>query len=329
MTMRVYDYIKITALLIFNSKFFLAQTYPPPAGQIGSTAIHKDSSIFINWVSDCQINRGYQDISNTALGLVTAGDSSMVLGPAGLNGVVSLGDGGNAICTFQFPIKNETGFDFAVFENSFDDSFLELAFVEVSSDGLNFVRFPSHSLTDTLQQTDTFGNTDASKINNLAGKYRGIYGTPFDLQELATNTLVNINAVTHLKIIDVVGSVNKLYAKRDSHNNMINDPWPTPFPNGGFDLDAIGIIHQNMNLGLTKNKLEQIIQLFPNPANKGDKIYINSTVTLKNITLFNFSGDTILTCNQNTFSTSELSSGIYLIKITTNTGCITKKIIIL
>ncbi len=329
MTMRIYDYIKITALLIFNFNFFLAQTYPPPAGQIGSTAIHKDSSVFINWVRDCKINRGYQDVSNTALGLVNAGDSSMVLGHAGLNGVASLGDGGNAICTFQFPIKNETGFDFAVFENSFDDSFLELAFVEVSSDGLNFVRFPSHSLTDTLQQTDTFGYTDATKINNLAGKYRGIYGTPFDLQELATNTLVNINAVTHVKIIDVIGSVNRLYAARDSHNNMINDPWPTPFPNGGFDLDAIGVIHQNLNLSLAENKLEQSIQLFPNPTNKGDNIYIISSETIKNITLFNFSGDKILTCSQNIFSTSELSSGIYFIKITTNTGCIAKKITIL
>ena len=327
--MRLYRHLKIIALLIFYGKSFIAQTYPPPAGQIGSTAIHKDSSVFINWVSDCRVNRGYQDVSNTALGLVNTGDSSMVIGPAGTNGVVSLGDGGNAICTFQFPIKNEAGFDFAVFENSFDDSFLELAFVEVSSDGINFVRFPSHSLTDTIIQTDTFGYTDATKINNLAGKYRGIYGTPFDLQELATNTVINVNAITHVKIIDVVGSINKLYASRDSYNNIINDPWPTPFPNGGFDLDAIGVIHQNLNLGVTENKLEESIQLFPNPANKGETIYISSTLNIKNIALFNFSGDKILTCSQNKLSTYELSSGIYFIKITTTAGCVTKKISIL
>jgi len=201
----------------------------------------------------------------------------MVIGIAGTNGVVSLGDGGSAICTFQYPIKNGIGNDFAVFENSFDDTFLELAFVEVSSDGINFVRFPSHSLTDTTLQTNTFGTTDATKINNLAGKYRSSYGTPFDLQELSSNPILNINYITHVKIIDVVGSVNKQYAKRDSYNNMINDPWPTPFPNGGFDLDAIGVIHQNTSVGLKENNLDDNLYLYPNPINKGEKLLLSTS----------------------------------------------------
>ena len=218
--------------------------FAPAAGEPGSTAIWKDSSIFKTWASGADIIRGPLKIGDDTLGYASAGEESFATGPALSNGLVSLGDGGQAILTFPFSIKNGPGFDFAVFENSFDDTFLELAFVEVSSDGVNFVRFPSHSLTDTTIQTNTFGTTDATKINNLAGKYRGSYGTPFDLQELAGNTNLNINAITHVKIIDVVGSVNKQYAKRDSYNNMINDPWPTPFPNGGFDLDAIGVIHQ-------------------------------------------------------------------------------------
>ncbi|MFN6048554.1 MAG: T9SS C-terminal target domain-containing protein, partial [Bacteroidota bacterium] len=54
-------------------------------------------------------------------------------GPAASNGVVSLGDGGIATLTFDPPITNGDGFDFAVFENTFLDTFLELAFVEVST----------------------------------------------------------------------------------------------------------------------------------------------------------------------------------------------------
>ena len=38
-----------------------------------------------------------------------------LLEKAGENGVVSLGDGGSAILTFSKPIKNETGWDFAIF----------------------------------------------------------------------------------------------------------------------------------------------------------------------------------------------------------------------
>ena len=58
-----------------------------------------------------------------------------------------------ATVTFASPIYNGEGPDFAVFENGFDIDdeydptgvlhFLELAFVEVSSDGENFFRFPA------------------------------------------------------------------------------------------------------------------------------------------------------------------------------------------
>jgi hypothetical protein len=305
-----------------------AQTYPPIAGQVGSTAIYKDSSVFVNWVTSCTVTRGLQDVSTPSLGVASTGDSSMVIGQPAVNGVVSLGDGGSAICTFQYPIKNGTGYDFAVFENSFDDTFLELAFVEVSSDGINFVRFPSHSLTDTTTQTGTFGLTDATKINNLAGKYRGSYGTPFDLQELATNPNLNINSITHIKIIDVVGSVNKTYAKRDSYNNMINDPWPTPFPNGGFDLDAIGVINQNTTVGLKENELDENLIIYPNPVNKGNSMIIKYSDALRSVTLYDHAGQKLFTTKENTINTSDLSIGIYFVKIISEKNSLTKKIII-
>jgi hypothetical protein len=51
------------------------------------------------------------------------------------------------------------GYDFAIFENGFPfgsgSFYLELAFVEVSSDGKHFVRFNAISNTDTTQQIDS------------------------------------------------------------------------------------------------------------------------------------------------------------------------------
>ena len=321
-------FLKIVLSLSVISLNVKAQPYPPIVGQPGSTAIYKDSSAFVNWVTSCKVVRGLQDVSTPTLGLANGGDSSMVIGIAGTNGVVSLGDGGSATCTFQYPIKNGIGNDFAVFENSFDDTFLELAFVEVSSDGINFVRFPSHSLTDTTLQTNTFGTTDATKINNLAGKYRGSYGAPFDLQELAGNTNLNINAITHVKIIDVVGSVNKQYAKRDSYNNMINDPWPTPFPNGGFDLDAIGVIHQNTSVALKENDLDEKLSLYPNPIKKGETILLSTSKDILFVSVYDFSGQKILTTKENFISTSELTEGIYFIEINSVKNSVTKKLLI-
>lgn len=256
--------------VLFASALFIkagAQVYPPAAGQPGSTAIHKDSSIFVNWAVSCQVQRGLQDLSDPSLGYATAGDSSLVPGKAGNGTVLSLGDGGLATVLFSIPLRNGPGFDFAVFENAFDDSFLELAFVEVSSDGQHFERFPAHSLTDTLQQKGAFDPLNPTQLHNLAGKYRANYGTPFDLQELAGKPGLNIDRVTHLRVRDVVGSLNPAWCSRDAYGNKINDPWPTPFPSSGFDLDAVGVIHQDQSLSVEQSHSgRQNLSLWPNPA---------------------------------------------------------------
>ncbi len=216
-------------------------------GTEGCDAIKADSSAFVAWATGITVVRGPRDISNPNSQPATTGADSNALGMPTLSNtsdVVCLGDGGMATLTFARPIRNGEGPDFAVFENSFGDSFLELAFVEVSSDGERFVRFPATSLTPTDVQTDTYGSTDPTMINNLAGKYRIGYGTPFDLEELRDSTGIDIDSIVYVRVIDVVGSVDSQYATYDAFGHMVNDPWPTPFPAGGFDLTGVGVIHE-------------------------------------------------------------------------------------
>jgi hypothetical protein len=251
-------------IFLFVSVGYLVNAqFSPGVGTIGSNAIYKDSTLFKYWASACSVNIGWLNIADKNLGKPNVGDMQSVLGKAGTSGVLSLGDAGEAILTFDYPISNGEGPDFAVFENGFNNSFLELAFVEVSSDGIHFVRFPSVSLSDTILQFDNNAAMDATKLNNLAGKYKANYGTPFDLEELQGSVGLNMRAITHVKIVDVVGSVNPMFGSRDSKNNLINDPYPTPYPSAGFDLDAVGVINSE-SLGL-EGKIEQL-QLFPNPS---------------------------------------------------------------
>lgn|GEM_PF-189383 len=317
------------ALLFFLlSGILFGQAYAPPAGQAGTTAIYKDSSVFVNWATGSSINRGYQDISNTSLGFATVGDTTMATGKAESNGVVSLGDGGSVICTFAKPVMNGPGFDFAVFENSFDDVFLELAFVEVSSDGVNFFRFHAHSLTDTVTQTGSFGPSDATKINNLAGKYRGGYGTPFDLQELAGTGGLDINNVTHIKIIDVVGSINESYATRDFFHNKINDPWPTPFPSGGFDLDAIGVIHESSVVGIAESARRESFRVYPNPVGRGGDLRIENPAIPFLIEILDVAGKCVLTTRNDLIQTEGLEEGLYFVRVITDKMVATQKLIV-
>jgi hypothetical protein len=302
-------------VILFSCGRVSAQ-FPGAADTPGSTAIYKDSSCFVAWATGAQIFRGYLDIADTSLGLASVGDSSMALGMAG-DGVVSLGDGGSAILTFAHPIYNGPGFDFAVFENAFLDGFLELAFVEVSSDGVSFFRFSSTSNTPTATQVGPFDAVvDPTHLNNLAGKYRALFGTPFDLQELDGIPLLNINSVTHVKIIDAVGSINPMYATYDQNNNPINDPYPTPFPSSGFDLDAVGVIYQLISRLQDEVSLPSII-VFPNPVLQHGKLNVKSDEMIVELKLMSYTGEVLLSNEGNEMQIGGLSAGVYFLSIVT------------
>jgi hypothetical protein len=328
------------ALFIFSCflPFLLRAQFAPRAGKPGSTAVHKDSSLIIGWATGCTAQRGWKDISRPDSGRASTGNEQATIGKADAS-VLSLGDGGHAVLTFDPPIVNGPGADFAVFENGFnilagnDSDFLELAFVEASSDGVHFFRFPAFSENDTVTQLSGFSGMKASRIHNLAGKYTSGFGTPFDLEDLPADPLLNLEQITHLRITDVIGSLNDSFATRDSRGNKINDPWPTPFPSSGFDLDAVGVIHNV----LFPNSLERISAkkpgIFPNPLKKGEMLHIsNLPVEAASIRITDFHGKTWFSSAEEDITginTEALPPGLYFISIYTSAGVWGENILIL
>ncbi len=301
----------------------LAQ-FAPAAGMQGSTAIHRDSSAFKAWAIGCTITRGYMDIAIPDSGFTTVGDANSAVGPAGQAGVVSLGDAGTATLTFANPIYNGPGFDFAVFENGFYTNnplaFLEFAFVEVSSDGVNFVRFAATSnIQDTTQIPMT--GVDCALVNNLAGKYTAGYGTPFDLDELKNEAGLNVDQITHVRIVDVVGSVAEQFATHDHLGHKVNDPYPTAFASGGFDLDAVGVIHTTGTTGvaaLNNNYLQLLV--YPNPS-AGGQVYLNLTGDIEDarFKVYDVQGNVLqqgaITAQRSVIDIRSFSAGLYFISV--------------
>ncbi len=320
----------VIVLLLFIA-FTVKAQYPPPAGQVGTTAISMDSPDIIDWAATCSVLRGYLDIADTVAEdpatpgnhYASFGSTTDALGIAD-NTTVSLGDGGEAILSFNHPIVNGQGFDFAVFENSFDGLFLELAYVSVSSDGIHYVTFSSVSLTQDTIQIAGFETLDATKINNLAGKYKVLYGTPFDLEELKDSLGIDINNINYIKITDVVGNISEKYCRKDSQGHIINDPYPTPFMTGGFDLDAVGVMHNTTNTGINTSNIYTQINTFPNPF--VDKLSISyNDINMLNAELSNYNSTGALLINQKItnniqLNTTSLAKGMYLIKISLENG---------
>ena len=221
-------------------------------------------------------------------------DPNMALGPAtgSIADIVSLGDlgqeqidqglpPGHITLMFDEPVRQGGGYDFVVFENGFAASanwdegtvagqmFAELAYVEVSSNGEDFVRFPAVSLTS--ERVDfLLGTIETGNIYNLAGKHPNAYGTctgtPFDLSDVADHPdvvsgVVDINDVRYVRIVDIPGSGDfydqaVLHLNPDTYpdwdtyanNHPVFDAWNTSLapidPSGGFDLEAIGVLKE-------------------------------------------------------------------------------------
>ncbi len=162
---------------------------------------------------------------------------------------------GEITLTFDNPITNGGGADFVVFENGFENNanhlfFAELAFVEVSTDGIHFARFGNKFLAADAP-VGGYAAIDTSYIYNLAGKHANAYGdswgTPFDLDTLANHSLViagdvGLDDINYVKIVDIPGSGDF----EDSDGNAIYDAWVTT-GSGGFDLEAVGVIHQKVD----------------------------------------------------------------------------------
>jgi len=211
-------------------------TFAGAVGTPGCPAISKDDPRIVQWAS--------------AIVDYTPGDNltpqwqetARAIGPAEgkTTEVVSLGEGGAITLSFEEPFGDHEGPDLVVFENSFSDTFLELAFVEVSSDGETFVRFDATYLgTDPVSE---YGTLDPTLVEGLAGKYRAGWGTPFDLAALAGKEAVvtgnlDLSAVRFVRIVDVKGDGSAV----DSGGRPIYDPYPT-HESAGFDLDAVGVI---------------------------------------------------------------------------------------
>ncbi len=271
-----------SATLITSGSALYAGTFDPALTQVSESEI-------LRWATGAQdLNRGLRDQAVPSLGNASQGSINDAIGAADSNrnappastGTVSLGDFGSIVVTFGVPIVNGPGLDFAVFENGADFGMfglsLELAFVEVSSNGTDFFRFASVADdADAVRTLGPFGSRpDATGLNNLAGSQvlaesggtvTERFGTGFDLEDLAglAGPNLDLNNIIAIRIIDVggldpielagledsggepifsAGEVDAL-TTLDSEGNVIIDGDGFGAASNGFDLDAVGAIN--------------------------------------------------------------------------------------
>lgn len=234
----------------FDAVYDVRATYTGRPGIAGSTSTARAAADagLLGWAT------GYTDYVPGADVSASFQTPANAVGPYSTS-IVVLGNNGRITLTFDTPIVDGAGDDFAVFENGFTQNatsellFTELAYVEVSTNGADFVRFDSASRQTTAP--GGFGFQDPQLLGGLAGKDPGGWGTVFDLSALTNEAAVRSGAVDlsdirYVRLRDVVGAADypaagDLY--NDSFGRQILDAHPTT-GSGGFDLRAVGVLNQ-------------------------------------------------------------------------------------
>ena len=196
------------------------------------------------------------DTKNQAGGGIFNPANSLGAPAANLLAVHSLGIGGSLTLGFDVTITDGPGADFLVFENAFSVSpggqiFSEAVFVEVSSNGQDFARFPTR-YQGPASSGGPFATSWAGHYAGFAGIKPSRGGEPgvdnfdvvqaggdsFDLADLAAHPLVALGKVdlariTQVRLVDVVAGISK-----DSAGHTIQDPTA-----GSADINAIAVVH--------------------------------------------------------------------------------------
>ena len=246
--------LTILASALASSAYAGPYSGPTDTSHAIDPAIHNSSPLFVEWANAIDASRTHFAPRGSSM-ISTTGFNS--LGDLNADEIAAGDSPGYLTVTFPTGIRNLPGHDFAVFENGLvfpGDPYLfaEFAFVEVSSNGTDFARFPAISTNTTWQGTfgQAFGGFDTTNVHNLAGKHAGNngFGTPFDLDDLLDNPLVvsghvNLGNIQYVKLVDIPGNGDFL----DSEGNPILDTWLTT-GSGGFDFrlpagQGVGVIH--------------------------------------------------------------------------------------
>ncbi len=172
------------------------------------------------------------------------------------DGVVhSLGIGGSITLSFDVVLTDGPGADLIVSENPFAslsapwETFAEVVYVEVSTDGVHFARIPSR-YTGPQSDPGPFSFVQSGWYQGLGGVF-AVQTNPIDAQNLVAaggdaidfatlsqdplvlSGLVDPSFITQVRLVDVRSGLDV-----DSQGTPIRDPG-----NGSADIDGVTVVH--------------------------------------------------------------------------------------
>ena len=107
---------------------------------------------------------------------------------------------------------------------------------------------------------------------------------------------------------------------------MINDPYPTDFAAGGFDLDAVAVFDDSKKLSIEDLQSEQF-HVFPNPASRHETLNVGVR-NFEKLEIINLVGQVVFNGKSNHIPLYQFAPGYYTIHVTTDSKTIIHNLLI-
>lgn len=192
----------------------------------------------------------------------------------------------------------------------------------------------------TAQQLYGFSRTPSNCFSNIWSNDRGFGNATVNdtWYTLAITFRGDTGAARFFLNGTQVGGINVTHATPENINttgttSVIGRSLVNTFGNGKFDIDDLKIYSGNMtdaqiaNLSNSEFNLNSLkFSLYPNPAN--DILNINTDSEVKSIEIYSVQGQKVLNTNSKQVNISNLSKGIYMVRVADESGAIaTQKLI--
>ncbi len=194
-----------------------------------------------------------------------------------------------------------------------------------------------------IASVDLSGNVAASSGYGLATDMRvkpNIASVGVNAKYIKTNGTISTGGGTSYATPQIAGLATCLWQAFPTKTNweiktaieQSASQYLTPDKRIGYGIPDFKKAYQLLasTTAIKNNFLDDDFLVFPNPTSQSFSINNNGFATIEHIQLFDYSGRMTLAFNaisSNIFDISQLPSGIYFIKVTTNYGNIVKKII--
>ena len=256
---------------------------------------------------------------------------------AALDAIPGLDDDGDGVITYEEAQAFTGDLDLSG-QNITSVAGLE-AFTNAAS-----INISGNSITDISSLLDANSVIVSSRVT---GEKKTLARTTNNLKALnvANNLIVEIDISQLSTITELNVSNNKLtYLNVNNSNNaaitIFNatgnpdlgciqvDNVADALANTNWTKDATASYSAFCERALSVDEfLEDNISLYPNPTSTSFKIQLSNRLELESIEIYNLVGKKVLRTKESLINVTDLSSGIYFIKITTDKGEINKKLI--